>query len=263
MTGSSGPNLKPGEPDSQAGPDPFSNLHKMSITAGLGSGDYVAINGMAIASILLGIASAVVLFNNAIFLALPVLGAVAGIWAWVQISKSNGTQTGREIAAIGLLLSMGFGGFFGAKTIYGSYRNHTDEDQIVANVQKLGDLVKAGDYDDAYSLFDDRFKKQFPKPVFESTWRRVLASPIFGSLQSITWNHLLVFDVDPVDETPTASGMMLMKANPPEPYRLNMGFRNVEGAWLIDQVPTLFAADAAAAPAPAKKPTFIGPQKAS
>ena len=99
MTESSGSNINRGDAD------PFAHLHKMSTTAGLGSGDYVAINGTAIAAILLGVCSALVLFNSLIFLLIPLLGVIAAIVAFKQISASNGTQTGREVAAIGMLLS--------------------------------------------------------------------------------------------------------------------------------------------------------------
>src|SRR3989442_50419 len=100
------------------GDDPFLKLHKMSTTAGLGSGDYVAINGTAIASLLLGIASALVLFGAHLLLLIPLAGVVCGILAFRQIADSNGTQTGRGLAAVGLLLSLGFGGFSIGKEVF-------------------------------------------------------------------------------------------------------------------------------------------------
>ena len=95
----------------------------MSTTAGLGSGDYVAINGAAIASILIGVGSAIVLFDSKMLLVVPLAGIVCAILAWVQISQSNGTQTGRAVAAIGMLLSLGFGGFYTAKSVYSVIHN--------------------------------------------------------------------------------------------------------------------------------------------
>ena len=258
MIGSSGSNLDRGEPD------PFLHLHKMSTTAGLGSGDYVAINGTAVVCLLLGAASAFVLFDSHIFLLFPLLGLVTGILAWSQITKSNGTQTGREVAVIGLLLSVGFGGYAGVLGVYNSYRNHSDEVQVVAQVRKLGDLLKAEDYPDAYALFDSQFHKHVSKSDFETGWRRLSASPLLGNVQSIDWNQLLDFTIDPVTGSPLASGMMLLKVRPVEPLRVNMILRNEEGSWLIDQIPQIFATDAAAAAAADKKSkgsTFIGPPK--
>lgn len=269
MTGSSGPNLDRSEPD------PFLHLHKMSTTAGLGSGDYVAINGTAIAAILLGVASSMVLFNNLILLVIPLLGVAAGLLAFKQISDSNGTQTGREVAAIGLLLALGFGGFFGAKTVYATFRNRADEEQIVASVRRLGDLVKSQNYTEAYALFDDRFKKHCQMGPFQDGWQRVSNSPVLGGVRSMDWNKLLVFETDPVDGSQVATGMMLLKGRPQTPFRMNMSFRNDGSGWLIDQIPQLFPSDAPAAGAGGTgsgatgagatgatgKSNFIGPQK--
>jgi hypothetical protein len=223
----------------------------MSTTAGLGSGDYVAINGTAVVCLLLGAASAFVLFDSHIFLLFPFFGILTGILAWMQISKSNGTQTGREVAAIGLLLAVGFGGYAGVVGVYNTVRSHSDEQQVVSQVRKLGDLLKAEDYPDAYALFDSQFHKHVSKADFETGWRRMSASPILGKVQSIDWNELLVFTVDPVNETRLASGMMKFKLKPAEPLRINMILRNEEGSWLIDQIPQVFSTEAA----PAKQST--------
>jgi hypothetical protein len=258
MTGSSESNLNRGDPD------PFLHLHKMSTTAGLGSGDYVAINGTAVVCLLLGAASAFVLFDSHIFLLFPLVGLLTGILAWSQISKSNGTETGREVAAIGLLLSVGFGGYAGVMGVYNTVRSHADEQQIVSQVKKLGDLIKAEDYTDAYALFDSQFRKHVSKADFETGWRRMSASPILGNVQSIDWNQLLEFTVDPVSDARLASGMMLFKLKPAEPLRINMILRNEEGNWLIDQIPQIFSTEPAAAPKQQQKNSskplpFIGP----
>jgi len=259
MTGSSDSNLNRGDAD------PFLHLHKMSTTAGLGSGDYVAINGTAIAAILLGVGSALVLFNSLVFLVIPLLGIAAAIIAFKQISQSNGTQTGREVAVIGLLLSLGFGGFCGARTVYNTLRNRADQDQVVANVRRLGELIKAGSYPDAYVLFDDRFRNRVPLPEFSAGWQKLSASPFLGGVQSFDWNQLLSFDVDPVDGSRLANGIMLLKYRPNQPLRLHMGFRYESGNWLVDQMPELFPPaappDASSAGSTSKPSTFIGPPK--
>jgi len=254
MTGSSEPNLNRGDAD------PFSHLHKMSTTAGLGSGDYVAINGTAIAALLLGLGSALVLFNNLFFLLIPLVGIVAAIVAFNQVSHSNGTETGREIAIIGMLLSLGFGGYYTGKTLYDTIHNRADQDQIVSNVRKIGELVKARDYPDAYALFDDAFKRRVNLPQFQIGWQRLTSSPLLGNVQSLDWNQLLSFDIDPVTGERVATGMMLLKAQPSTPIRVNMGFRKEGGNWLVDQVPLLFPADAPMTDTGAKS-KFIGPPK--
>jgi hypothetical protein len=259
MTGSSEPNLNRNDPD------PFLHLHKMSTTAGLGSGDYVAINIAAVVCLLLGAASAFVLFGSAIFLLFPLAGLITGVLAWLQISESNGTQTGREVAAIGLLLAVGFGGYAGVMGVYNAVRNHSDDQQVVSQVRKLGELLRAEDYPDAYALFDSQFHKHVSKTDFENGWRRLSASPLLGHIQSIDWNQLLEFTVDPVNDSRLASGQMLFKLKPVEPLRVNMILRYEEGSWLIDQIPQIFATEPAPAPKEQKlnsKPSpFIGPPK--
>src|SRR5436309_1709781 len=86
--------------------DPLASLHKMSTTAGLGSEDYVAINAVSIATLLLGLASGLAL-PFTVLLILPLAGIVCGVLALRQIHGSNGTQSGRAFAIIGLLFSLG------------------------------------------------------------------------------------------------------------------------------------------------------------
>jgi positive regulator of sigma E activity len=259
MTGSSEPNLNRGDAD------PFSHLHKMSTTAGLGSGDYVAISGTAIAAILLGVCSALVLFDSPIFLIVPLIGLIAAVAAFVQISHSNGTQTGRELAAVGLLLCLGFGGFYTCKTVYSALRNRSDEQQIVTTAHRLGELLKNQSYIDAYALMDDRFRQRVPLAQFETAWQRMSASPILGGIQRLDWNERLVFDTDAVDGSQVATGMMKLYARPAEPIRLGMAFRSENGSWLVDQIPDLYPADApGTTDAPRSKTAgsaFIGPTK--
>src|SRR5215218_496972 len=74
--------------------DPLSHLHKMSTTAGLGSGDYVAVNGAAVFSLLLGLASMLSMLEE-ILLIIPLACIIVSVIAWRQINHSNGTQTGK------------------------------------------------------------------------------------------------------------------------------------------------------------------------
>jgi hypothetical protein len=228
--------------------DPFAHLHKMSTTAGLGSGDYVAINGTAIACILLGIASAFVLFDSPVLLIIPSLGVIAGIVAWQQISASNGTQTGRQVAAIGMLLSLGLGGFYSIHKIYTTFQVQADEQAVVSSAQKLGSLIstadgKTADYPTAYALFDAEFRKRIPLQEFTTHWKQFSASPYVGPVRRIDWNHLLSFETNPVDGTRQATGQMLLYARTREPIRVPMSFRLVDGNWQIDQIPMVFPAE--------------------
>src|SRR4051812_40853266 len=90
-----------------APPDPLRSLHKMSTTAGVGSSEYVAINGMSIAAAICGLASSLSLLDNTL-LVIPLAGIFFGIIALRQIASSNETQTGRLLAWSGILLSCAF-----------------------------------------------------------------------------------------------------------------------------------------------------------
>src|SRR5438105_4379840 len=85
--------------------DPIAHLHKMSTTAGLGSGDYVAVNPVAVFAALVGLASTLALADN-VLLFIPLVGVVLAVLALWQIAHSNGTQTGRGIAWLGMILSL-------------------------------------------------------------------------------------------------------------------------------------------------------------
>src|SRR2546421_5328731 len=90
--------------------DPLAHLHKMSTTAGLGSGDYVAVNGTAVFALLLGVASALALMTE-VLLIIPLVCVVAAVVAWGQIRHSNGTQTGKGLVIVAMALGLGLGGF--------------------------------------------------------------------------------------------------------------------------------------------------------
>src|SRR4051794_39838641 len=104
--------LKPNPTQSNApGDDPLSHLHKMSTTAGLGTTEYVAVNGMSIVALILGLASSLSLFANEL-LVIPVVAVILGIWALIQIKDSNGTQTGRFLAFFGMFCALLFTALF-------------------------------------------------------------------------------------------------------------------------------------------------------
>jgi hypothetical protein len=227
----------------EGGDDPFLKLHKMSTTAGLGSGDYVAINGTAIASLLLGIASALVLFGLHLLLLIPLAGVVCGILAFRQISDSNGTQTGRGLAVIGLLLSLGFGGFTIGKDVIETMRNREDERQIDSVISQLQAAVKADKFDEAYQLCDDHFKQRVPQELFVSRMKSANASPMLGHITGFQ-RKLLKFDADPVTDDRLSDGLVLVSFEKIAGQdRYGMIFRKVSDKWWIDDMPSMFPAE--------------------
>ena len=230
-------------------PDPFLKLHKMSTTAGLGSGDYVAINGNAIAAALLGIASAFVLMGTNLLLLIPAVGIICAIFAFRQISSSNGTQTGKGLAALGLILALGFGGFFSTREIIAGVRNHADSEQIVALIHEFGQDIVAGDYTKGYALWDQRFQGRVAEPAFQARWEQYNHIPTIGKLTGLDWTHLLEFDTNVVTGEREATGQVLFSfANIPGKDRQPMEFRKRadDGKWVFFDAPAMFPATAAA-----------------
>src|SRR3954454_9597425 len=90
-------------------PNPLASLHKMSTTAGISSQEYVAINIPSIIAPVLGVASVVAVLNP-ILLVVPLAAIVTAVAALRQIRESNGTQTGRAFAWLGIVLSLAIGG---------------------------------------------------------------------------------------------------------------------------------------------------------
>jgi hypothetical protein len=241
------PDVTPDVSDAGANPavsggevDPFLKLHKMSTTAGLGSGEYVAINGTAIASLLLGIASALVLFGANLLLLIPLAGIVCGILAFRQISDSNGTQTGRGLAIIGLLLSLGFGAFTIGKEVFESVRNSADEKQIDGLIGQLQADVKAEKYDEAYQLCDDHFKQRIPIELFTARFKAANSSPMLGRISGFQ-RKLMKFDNDPVTDDRMGDGLVLVNFEKITGQdRYGMIFRKLNDKWWLDDLPSLF-----------------------
>lgn len=154
----------------------------MSRTAGVGLQDYAAINTLAVTSLILGAASfLVILFADApVLLAVPLLAIVIGAIAFVQVRTSNGTQTGATLAALGVLLGVGFAGYWGVSTYSTAAANRQHAADITAVAEQLGAYLANDDYSAAYQLFDERFRQRVRPDVFESTMRLVKSGQFYG-----------------------------------------------------------------------------------
>src|SRR5215212_7287067 len=104
------------ENNSAASSDSLQRLHKMSRTAGLGSGDYAAVNAVSVAAVLFGVGSALVVFDR-VFLVVPAVAVVLALVGLHQIRHSAGTQTGRGLCIGAILLAVAFTAFLGSKQL--------------------------------------------------------------------------------------------------------------------------------------------------
>jgi hypothetical protein len=219
--------------------DPLSHLHKMSTTAGLGSGEYVAVNGPAVFAVLLGLASALSLLDE-VLLVVPLTAIVVSIIAWRQINQSNGTQTGKGLVALALALSLGFGGFVVAKETTRGMRTRADREAINRAVIDFGEKIKANDLAGAYAMFSDRFHQQVNAESFNRQMAMLHESEIFGKIKDAQWNGLVDFQAEPSSGNHYA--ITKLKVNLDKTTIDVDAVMRKEGAqWLFDSMPTFFS----------------------
>jgi hypothetical protein len=166
--------------------DPLAGLHKMSTTAGVTNLDYVAVNHTAIAAVLLGLLSALSFFGY-LLLVIPILGAIFAIIALRQIADSNGTQTGRGLAALALALCVILGGTAIAREAIAVLRVKGTETAIATTIAKVGDAIRQEKYKDAYEHFDPDFRAKVSLERFQSRWQTVQSTDL-GKLEVLEWN---------------------------------------------------------------------------
>jgi hypothetical protein len=226
---------RPGGEDSDA----LHHLYRMSRTAGLGSGDYVAINNTAIVALILGCASVLSLLYP-IMLVAAAAAVVCGVMALVQIRNSNGTQSGRAFAALGILLGLALGGIAAGKMGMAKLEKSRDEQAIDAVVKQLSEKIVAKDYAAAYSeLFTDEFKQSFTQQGFADRWESFV--PVYGTVKQIDWGRLTEIQVVAGTKEKRAFATSLVHFDKfQDPARQPMNFVEREGKWLVDGIGQLF-----------------------
>jgi hypothetical protein len=157
--------LPPAPANVSAATEHLSRLPKMSPTAGVGSQDYVAINAASVAALLLGIAAVLAIVNDTLG-AICVAGLIVAVISLRQISHSNGTQTGRGIAMIGLFLCTSIGSYVGAADTLQMLGARADRQAIQQLCQQFGQDMRDRTYDAAYDLFSVRFKSKVSRQDF-------------------------------------------------------------------------------------------------
>ena len=243
------PNSPLVQPEQTPESDPLAHLYKMSRTAGLGSGDYVAINPVAVTSVVFGIAGALVIVDS-LFIVLPLVGLLLGIIAWRQVRHSNGTQTGAAMAGAAILLSIGFLGAKVGKEVLQSIQLGADKQEITRIIDVLGQNISAIDpakmpqttahLAAAYDLFDEAFKSRVSSQRFDSLWLGLRAVNYYGPVSSLHSNGLLKFETDPRSGDLTCTSIAIAEFQRGESPRWAMVFRELNGKWYIENIPDLF-----------------------
>jgi hypothetical protein len=234
------PSETPNAPPSAGGDDPLAHLYKMSTTAGLGSTEYVAINGPSVVAVILGLASALAVVDK-ILLIVPIAGVVCSIVALYQISKSGGTQTGRGLAALGLILSFGFAAYVGYLTVAKVHPERADQAVLEKLVGEFSEDIKKGDFKKAYGLFSPRFQDRITEEKFAEVMGYVKAHPTYGNLRGLKTTGRYAFESDANTGVRYGQVILLMDLDKfSEASRQDASFRLVGGTWTFENIPGLF-----------------------
>jgi NADH:ubiquinone oxidoreductase subunit K len=215
----------------------------MSRTAGLGSGEYVAINNTSVVAFLMGLASVLALLNPFLLL-FAVAAVVLAVMALIQIRSSNGTQTGQAFAIVAILLALLFGGTTGGKMALAQAERRRNEAEVVKVINLLGERLSKREYTQAYAtLFGDKFKENFSEEVFITRWEGVERDA--GRVVSVNWAGRM--ELEPARGT--AGPRAATKANFrfekfPQDSPLTLALVEQDGEWVIDQIGEMFNADA-------------------
>jgi hypothetical protein len=221
--------------------DPLATLHKMSTTAGISSQEYVAINIPSIIAMVLGLAS-VMAVPVPVLLVIPLAAIVTGLVSLSQIRASNGTQTGRGFAWLGIVLALAIGGFVFVRAITDRYQTQADRQAIAAKIEELGRLVKARDYDTAYARFSSRFHNRINRDAFGAKWDLAQGFSNLGHINSMEWNRTNILfqqDVDSGAKVASAAALVRFEKEE-EPARYTLEFRKSGQKWEIDDAPSVF-----------------------
>lgn len=226
--------------DAAADTDPLLHLHKMSTTAGLGSGDYVAVNVTSVVAVVFGLASLLAIANS-VLLVFPIVGVILSLIALRQIVCSNGTQTGKGLAILGLVLSGAItAGIFCFQGIQALHRR--DDLQAISDLsQKYGEFLAQDKFEQAYDLFDSEFKDRVSKQAFIVHLTRIQHQSDLPPIDGILWNGLADFHSGD-NGTLTADAVIKVHFKGFEgEERLAAHFRQANGGpWQIDNIPDQF-----------------------
>jgi hypothetical protein len=221
--------------------DPLASLHKMSMTAGLGSQDYVAINNLAIGAVVLGLLGILALVWPLVLIS-SAAGLVCAILSLFQIRNSNGTQTGKMIVLLALVFCLGVGGFVAFRTASAAIEASRDQQEIS---QKLGGYLAGHEYDHAYALCSDDFRQRVSEAKFIDTFQTQDRLGGAGALKSMAWNGVDDWFGSEANGDRIAVANTLVsyeKAN--QPFQWNLSFLKVydnSGAhWEVNDIPQLF-----------------------
>lgn len=225
--------------------DPLASLHKMSTTAGITSQEYVAINIPSILALVVGLASVLAALSP-VLLIVPALGVVVGLVSLSQIRASNGTQTGRAFAWLGIVLSLVIGSLVLVGAVVERNRTAADRNTIVTQIEQLGRHLSSREYENAYAMFSERFHKRVDRATFDAVWEQAHAYPELGKIVAMQWNQTsILFQDEPTSgaRVATAYAWVDFEKGGKEKARHPLMFRKDQGKWVIEDAPQMFPSE--------------------
>jgi hypothetical protein len=226
--------------DPAADTDPLLHLHKMSTTAGVGTGDYVAVNVTSVVAVVFGLASLLAMANP-VLLVFPIVGVILSVIALRQVVNSNGTQTGKGLAILALALS----GIITASIFcvqgFEALHRRADQRALADLSQRYGALLAQDKFDEAYDLFDADFKARVSKQAFVVHLTSIQHQSELPPIDGIEWNGLAEFHTgDDGSETADAVIKVHFKGIDGEERLAAHFFKASGGLWQIDNIPDQF-----------------------
>lgn len=228
-------------------------LYHMSRTAGVGLGDYAAINVLSVVGFLLGFACFLLLvFNDSLMmLALPVIALVTCAAAIYQVRDSNGTQVGNGWAFGGVALALLFGGINLFSHVNVARTESAYRSELQSLVGKLAnDATTRSSIPAAYGLFHPRFQEMVKPESFERTLALRTGHNANDPLANIALGDNVIFDTVPETKIVQATALLViqgrqkdedgkpLQASTPIQFR-----RDENDVWKIYAIPEWFAGE--------------------
>lgn len=247
----------PSSPNNTSGMDPFQKLHKMSTTAGVGAHDYVAVNTPAVIAAIAGLASISAIVSP-VMLVVPAFAVVCAVMAWAQIGKSNGTQTGKLLAILGVLTGLGFGGYVVAGQIREARAFAESRREIGALFTNFTTATSKGDHAAAFQVFGPSFQSRNKFPAFSAFLKMLEDNQSYGKIVGSDWNERLEAMADTMGEgndlARAAVTLKFEKSDAKISSDVVLVRRRSDEKWVIEQMQPLFEQEQAQ-----QRPTQGGP----
>ncbi len=207
----------------------LAGLRKMSTTAGVGLGEYRAVNGFAVTSLVLGVASWMSWLHPLLYI-LPAAAMAFGVVSFLQIRRSNGTQGGLMLAVAGIVLAVVLGGWSLVNDLRHRAEIRQYRGEIATFMRDFGEVLSREDYDAAYAMTHPNFQSEVDLDRFRNTMTRHQASA--GGVQGASSNALAQFTF-PASGPPTAEAMLIVEMGRGEPLRQPVRLVRTPEGWRL------------------------------